>query len=141
MGMPPAGYGGIAVPALRAGGACLIRRALPRAADGAPQRAVAMRWAPTASESALWRAIKCRQLGVQFRRQVVLGGYIVDFLAAEVRLVVEVDGGCHRGRERADTRRQRALEARGYRVLRFEAEAVLKQLSVVVVAIRAALAG
>ena len=105
------------------------------------QRAATMRWAPTASESALWRAIKCRQLGVQFRRQVVLGGYIVDFLAAEARLVVEVDGNCHRGRERADARRQRALEARGYRVLRFEAEAVLKQLPVVVAAIRAVLAG
>jgi very-short-patch-repair endonuclease len=101
-------------------------------------RASTMRWAPTASESTLWQALKSRQLGVQFRRQVVVGEYIVDFLAAEVRLAVEVDGGWHRGRERVDARRQRALEAAGYRVLRFEAEAVLKQLPLVVAAIRAA---
>ena len=35
-------------------------------------------------------------------------------------MIVEVDGGSHRGRERADGRRQRALEAAGYRVVRFE---------------------
>jgi very-short-patch-repair endonuclease len=34
-------------------------------------------------------------LGVQFRHQVVLGRYVADFLAAEVGLVVEVDGGYH----------------------------------------------
>jgi adenine-specific DNA-methyltransferase len=75
---------------------------------------------------------------VQFRQQVVVGEYIVDFLAAEVLLVVEVDGGWHRGRERADARRQRALEAAGYRVLRFEAAQAVEQLPVVVAAIRAA---
>jgi len=104
------------------------------------ERARAMKWAPEPSEAALWQAIKSRQLGVQFRRQVVLRGYIVDFLAAEARLIVEVDGGSHRGRERADGRRQRALEAAGYRVVRFEAGQVVEQLPSVVAAIRAAVA-
>ena len=48
-----------------------------------------MRHAPTESEAALWRWLKAKQLGVQFRRQVVLQGYVVDFYASEVRLVVE----------------------------------------------------
>ena len=99
-----------------------------------------MKWAPEPSEAVMWQAIKSRQLGVQFRRQVVLGEYIADFLASEVRLVVEVDGGSHRGRERADGRRQRGLEAAGYRVVRFEAGQVMQQLPSVVAAIRAALA-
>ena len=43
-----------------------------------------MAW-PTESEARLWSAIKARQLGVQFRRQVVLGGrFIVDFLASGI---------------------------------------------------------
>ena len=64
-------------------------------------RAAEMRWAPTPSEARLWEALRGRQLGVGFRRQVVIAGYIVDFAASEARLVVEVDGGWHAGRERA----------------------------------------
>jgi very-short-patch-repair endonuclease len=48
----------------------------------------------TESERRLWEALRGRKLGVQFRRQVVIGGrYIVDFAAPAVRLIVEVDGG------------------------------------------------
>jgi len=55
----------------------------------------------TPSEARLWSALKARQLGVQFRREVPLAGrYIVDFCAPSVRLVVEVDGGCHASRPR-----------------------------------------
>jgi len=62
----------------------------------------------------------------------------VDFMAAEVRLVVEVDGGYHARRRGADARRRRVLERAGYRVLRFEAAQVMQQLPVVVAAIRVA---
>jgi hypothetical protein len=58
------------------------------------------------------------RLGVTFRRQVPLGPFIVDFLAPSARLVVEVDGGYHELRAKADARRTRWLERRGYRVLR-----------------------
>ena len=57
-------------------------------------RARGMRAAPTASEQRLFEALRGRRLGVQFRRQVpLLGKYVVDFLAPEVKVVVEVDGG------------------------------------------------
>ena len=100
--------------------------------------AARMRGQATESEARLWSQVRCWQLGVQFRRQVVLGGYIVDFMAAEVRLVVEVDGGYHARRRGADARRRRVLERAGYRVLRFEAAQVMQQLPVVVAAIRVA---
>jgi hypothetical protein len=54
-----------------------------------------MRRSPTDSEAALWRLLKGRKLGVSFKRQVPLLGYIVDFYASEVRLIVAVDGGYH----------------------------------------------
>ncbi len=98
-----------------------------------------MRAMPTPSEAMLWEQLRGRKLGVAFRRQVVVGEYIADFVAAEVGVIVEVDGACHRGRERADARRQRRLEAAGYRVLRFEVAQVVQQLPAVVAAIGAAI--
>jgi len=63
---------------------------------------------------------------------------IADLLAPEVRLVVEVDGGYHATRQRADARRDRALERAGYRVLRLEAELVMSDLAEAVGRVRAA---
>ena len=102
-------------------------------------RAARMRGQATQSEALLWSRLRCRQLGVQFRQQVVVADrFIVDFLAPSVGVVVEVDGGYHARRRGADARRQRALERDGYRVLRFEAEAVCSGLPGVVAVIAAA---
>src|SRR6187401_2841034 len=79
----------------------------------------------TPSEARLWSALKARQLGVQFRREVPLAGrYIVDFCAPSVRLVVEVDGRCHEARRQADARRDAELRGLGYCVVRIEADFV-----------------
>ena len=98
-----------------------------------------LRSAPTWSERLLWARLSGSQLGVGFRRQLVIGPYIVDFAAPRVRLVVEVDGGYHRERERADARRDRALEGLGWRVLRVPAELVERQIEVAVARVAEAL--
>jgi len=104
------------------------------------QRAYEMRRAPTPSEARLFEALRGGRLGVAFRRQVpLLGRYIVDLLAPQARLVVEIDGGAHVGRERADARRDRALERAGFRVLRVEAREVLGDLDAAVERVRAAI--
>jgi very-short-patch-repair endonuclease len=54
-------------------------------------------------------------------------------------LVVEVDGGYHERRSAADARRERALVRLGYRVLRLEAELVMKDLPAAVALVREAL--
>ncbi len=107
------------------------------------ERARGMRFSLTDSESALWRALSGRKvLGVQFRRQVPLAGrFIADFAAPRAKLVVEVDGGWHRGRERADARRDRVLARLGWRVLRLDAELVLRDLPEALARIRGALKG
>jgi very-short-patch-repair endonuclease len=94
------------------------------------QRAHEMRRQLTPSEAALWSQISRNQLGVAFRRQVVIGNrYIVDFLAPSITLAVEVDGPYHARRVGADARRERFLARLGYRVLRLEAELVLTRLA------------
>ena len=102
-------------------------------------RARCMRRNPTPSEYVLWQAIRGGRLGVAFRRQVVIGRYIVDFLAPRERLVVEVDGGYHAERVGADHRRQCWLERSGYRVVRVSAEMVLRDTPAAVAIIQAAL--
>ncbi|MBN1608265.1 MAG: DUF559 domain-containing protein [Polyangiaceae bacterium] len=101
--------------------------------------AAQMRAQPTASERALFSAIGGSCLGVAFRRQTVIGEYVVDFVAPAARLVVEVDGGAHVDRARADARRDRALVKLGYRVLRLDAELVTRELPAAVARIREAL--
>jgi leucyl-tRNA synthetase len=103
------------------------------------QRAHQMRLTPTLSESNLWQALRGKQLGVSFRRQAVIGQRIVDFLAPSAALVVEVDGGYHDQRWKADARRTAELERLGYRVLRVPANMVRRELSAVLVLVRAAL--
>ena len=83
-------------------------------ADVLAERARAMRGSLTSTEELLWARIRGRRLGVVFRRQVpLLGRFIADFLAPAQRLVIEVDGGYHVARERADARRDAALDRAG----------------------------
>ena len=102
------------------------------------ERARELRARETPSERALWRAIRERQVcGVHFCRQVVIAGrWICDFVAAERRVIVEVDGGYHRERRSADARRDAGLRRAGYRVLRLDAELVLRELPVALGRIR-----
>jgi very-short-patch-repair endonuclease len=100
-------------------------------------RARALRAAPTDAERRLWHHLRGQQLdGFKFRRQYPIGPFIADFACLERRLIVEADGGQHGGSDDAD--RDRFLETRGYRVLRFWNDDVLLRTQAVLESIRAA---
>jgi very-short-patch-repair endonuclease len=104
-------------------------------------RAAQMRHAPTLSEAMLFELIRAGRLGVAVKRQVpLLGRYIADFVVPSVRLVIEIDGGYHGSRPRADRTRDRLLAQAGYAVLRLPAELVMSDLEQAVERIRAELA-
>jgi very-short-patch-repair endonuclease len=74
----------------------------------------------TDAERILWfRPRVRRHAGWKFKRQVPVDRFIVDFVCADARLVVELDGSQHAVRTRQDEERTRTLEAMGYFVLRF----------------------
>ena len=100
-----------------------------------------MREQPTNSERLLWAELSGGKLGVWFRRQVVVGASIVDFMAPARKLVVEVDGGYHGDvqRQRSDGRRDKRLERAGDRALRLPAALVLGNLPEAVRLVRAAI--
>jgi very-short-patch-repair endonuclease len=101
-------------------------------------RAKQLRRAMTHAETLLWRHLKADRLaGLNFRRQTPIGNYIADFVAHSHKLIVEVDGESHGFEERIrhDERRDRWFESRGFRVLRFANDDVMKNLEGVALAI------
>jgi len=92
----------------------------------------------TAAELKLWGHLRARCLaGARFKRQYVVGTFIVDFYCAEHLLVVEVDGGGHADSTQAEYDRKRTdfLHSQGLRVVRFWNHDVLERTSDVLAAI------
>jgi very-short-patch-repair endonuclease len=85
----------------------------------------------------LWARLRRHGVGVHFRRQHPIGGYIADFAALSHQLIVEVDGAHHD--EAHDAVRDAYLARAGFRVLRVKAWMVERHISVVLDVIRAAL--
>lgn len=74
----------------------------------------------TLSEILLWQQIKGKQLlGYDFHRQKPILDYVVDFYCPELKLVIEIDGDSHEGKDNSDRIRQEKIEALGLHVLRY----------------------
>ena len=90
----------------------------------------------TPAEKTLWEELRANKLGVHFRRQQVIQGFIVDFYCHKSALVIEVDGDVHDLQKEEDERREMVLSALGLRVVRFGNDEVVRNLSAVVAKIR-----
>ena len=92
-----------------------------------------MRKNPTEAESVLWQFLSGDKMGVHFRRQHPVFGYIPDFICISHRLIIEVDGGYHFEGEQPEKDEERTLQLNqaGYVVLRFTNEEVLCNTDVV----------
>lgn len=90
-----------------------------------------MRSRMTDAELKLWNELRAHRLmGLGFRRQMPIEGFIVDFACPEYRLIIELDGSQHGDRKTAaaDEVRTRVLEQAGWRVLRFWNDDVLQDI-------------
>ncbi len=110
----------------------------PRKKDARVPLARNLRRAMTDAERKLWwhlRRLPFKK--THFRRQATIGPYFADFACHECRLVIEVDGGGHAEHDQimADAVRTKFLASRGYRVLRFWNNDVLKDVDTVMTAI------
>ena len=79
-----------------------------------------LRKSMTKEERHLWYDF-LRTLPIGFRRQKVIGSYIVDFCCPARKLIVELDGSQHYEQQglEYDSSRDDFLQAHGYRVLRY----------------------
>ena len=104
------------------------------------ERAQSMRREPVNTEKLFWFEVRRRKLGgFKFKRQVLIGKYIVDFVSLEERLMVELDGPLHADRTQYDANRDEVLRMLGYRVVRFTNDEVGDDFAGVLVTILHAL--
>lgn len=90
-----------------------------------------MRKVMTDAELKLWNEIRAHRLmGLAFRRQMPIAGYIVDFACPGRKLIVELDGSQHAQAEASapDAARTAKLEALGWTILRFWNDDVIRDL-------------
>jgi very-short-patch-repair endonuclease len=81
------------------------------------------------AERRLWFRLRDRRLaGWKFKRQVPIDRFVVDFLCADAKLIVELDGGQHDQDRERDEDRTRVLEAMGYLVVRFWNHDVMRNM-------------
>jgi very-short-patch-repair endonuclease len=96
-----------------------------------------LRKALTPSEAALWKRLQPGLEGHRFELQVPLFGYVVDFYCRQLKLVVEVDGSSHRGKERLDELRGDDLRARRMQVVRVPSRLVINDIEQAIETLRA----
>jgi very-short-patch-repair endonuclease len=90
------------------------------------ERARELRREMTPAETILWQELRGNKLGVHFRRQQVIKGFIVDFYCHKAGLIIEVDGAIHDedAQKEYDIKREQVLNALGLRVVRFPNEEI-----------------
>lgn len=82
----------------------------------------ALRKNQTPWENKLWYYLRAGRFnGLKFKRQVMIGEYIVDFCSNEKKIVIEIDGGQHNktAKLHTDHVRDEYLRSNSYEVLRF----------------------
>jgi very-short-patch-repair endonuclease len=79
-------------------------------------------------ERILWHALRTRASFWKFRRQHLIGPFVVDFACPARKLVIELDGGQHVARKEADAARSAKIARYGYRVIRFWNNEVVENL-------------
>ncbi len=95
-------------------------------------QAYQLRHAGSEAEDKLWSKLRAHQLAsIHFRRQYVIGEYIVDFCAPRKKIIIELDGQPHQHSRQNDDDRTAYLESRGYRVIRFWNNDVIHNIEMV----------
>ena len=76
--------------------------ASPALYDVLKEKAKEMRNQPTEAEKMLWNVLSDKGIDkYKFRRQHIIGEYIVDFVCLEKKLIIEVDGSIGESRTAA----------------------------------------
>ena len=94
-------------------------------------RARQLRRGATEAERRAWQLLRGRRLlGLKFRRQQVIGPFIVDFYCASLRLAIELDGPIHEeeGHPARDPERDSRLAFLGVQIVRIRNEEVTADL-------------
>jgi very-short-patch-repair endonuclease len=93
------------------------------------QRAKELRRKMTPQEQKLWEQLRNNRLGgYHFRRQQVIGGFIVAFYCNPVKLIIEVDGKIHEAIQEYDRERTIVLQSKGFNIIRITNDEIENEL-------------
>lgn len=104
------------------------------ASDEILRRAKLLRKEMTETEALLWDELRNFKLGIKFRRQHPIGRFIVDFYCHQAKLVVEIDGSVHQleTQKERDENRTYELQKLGLKVIRFDNQDIITNISTVI---------
>jgi type I restriction enzyme R subunit len=85
----------------------------------------------TPTEDIVWQALRNRQfMGLKFRRQHIIRGFIVDFYCSRLKLAIEIDGKIHLQQKDYDKKRQWLIELEGLSFIRVTNEEIQKDMNI-----------
>ncbi len=103
------------------------------------ERARELRLDMTQAERLLWHRLRGSRLdGLRWRRQQIIGGFIVDFYCHTAKVIVELDGAIYEQQAEYDATRDEVLATGNLLILRFTNTAVISNINSVLVDIREA---
>ena len=83
----------------------------------------------TLAESVLWKYLQNKNaFGYHFRRQKVIGKYIVDFYCPRLGLIIEIDGSSHDNKYEYDKKRDEYLQGLGLTILHLDNSDILNHI-------------
>lgn len=99
-----------------------------------------LRQEQTSAEEKIWQILRDRQfMGLKFRRQHVIEGFVVDFYCPEHKLAIELDGGIHNKRKDYDQLRQQEIESKFNTVIRVKNKEITDDCAILVQKIKEAI--
>ncbi len=73
----------------------------------------------------MWNVLRKNSfLGLNFRRQHIIKGFILDFYCHQLKLAIEIDGDVHFYQIEEDKERQKIIEDRGIKFFRASSKKV-----------------
>jgi leucyl-tRNA synthetase len=88
-----------------------------------------MRSAPTEVEEFLWLNLKSRALDYKFSLQYLIADHRVDFVCLSKKLIIEVVDETYETQVKVGTERTKILSEKGFKVIRFKNEEILRNLA------------
>ena len=76
----------------------------------------------TNAEAKMWYYLRAKRFfALKFKRQVLIGNYVADFVCETKKIIIEIDGGQHNQPNdiEYDKKRTKFLNSLGFKVIRF----------------------
>lgn len=86
----------------------------------------------------VWKMLRNNQLGVKFRRQYSIGGYVLDFYCPKARLGIEPEGEIHKTKsvKKYDEYREKYLKAFKIKIIKFDNQEIFERMEKAIQRIR-----